>query len=67
MTTLWLNPFIEQHADPFILRHEQHCYFIASALAYDRLELRRSSTLPGLRHTDPVAVWHKPGTVPAAS
>ena len=27
----WPNPFIEQRADPFILRHLNHYYFIASA------------------------------------
>ena len=26
----WPNPFIEQRADPFILRHLSHYYFIAS-------------------------------------
>ncbi len=26
----WPNPFIEQRADPYILRHEGQYYFIAS-------------------------------------
>ena len=26
----WPNPFIEQRADPFILRHLSYYYFIAS-------------------------------------
>ena len=26
----WPNPFIEQRADPYILRHQDHYYFIAS-------------------------------------
>ncbi len=66
MSTAWPNPFIEQRADPFILRHEKHYYFIASVPAYDRLELRRASTLLGLRHAEPVAVWHKPETGPCS-
>ncbi|KDL88731.1 hypothetical protein AE00_04610 [Klebsiella pneumoniae MGH 74] len=31
----WPNPFIEQRADPFILRHLSHYYFIASVPEYD--------------------------------
>jgi GH43 family beta-xylosidase len=34
----WPNPFIEQRADPYILRHEGQYYFIASVPEYDRLE-----------------------------
>lgn len=41
----WPNPFIEQRADPFILRHLSHYYFIASVPEYDRLEIRRAVTL----------------------
>ena len=26
----WPNPFIEQRADPYILRHQESYYFIAS-------------------------------------
>lgn len=32
----WPNPFIEQRADPFILRDGSHYYFIASVPEYDR-------------------------------
>ena len=66
MSTPWPNPFIEQRADPFILRHEQHYYFIASVPAYDRLELRRASTLLDLRHAEPVVVWRKPESGPCS-
>lgn len=37
----WPNPFIEQRADPFILRDGSDYYFIASVPEYDRLEIRR--------------------------
>lgn len=66
MRTPWPNPFIEQRADPFILRHEQHYYFIASVPAYDRLELRRASTLLDLRHAEPVVIWRKPESGPCS-
>jgi len=66
MTLHWPNPFIEQRADPFILRHDQHYYFIASVPAYDRLELRRASTLLGLRDAEPVVVWRKPESGPCS-
>ena len=56
----WPNPFIEQRADPYILRHQESYYFIASVPEYDRLEIRRSATLEGLRDAQPVVVWRKP-------
>lgn len=60
----WPNPFIEQRADPFILRHEDNYYFIASVPEYDRLEIRRAPTLEALPETEPVVVWRKPDAGP---
>lgn len=60
----WPNPFIEQRADPFILRHQREYYFIASVPEYDRLEIRRSATLEGLRDAPGVVVWRKPDSGP---
>lgn len=60
----WPNPFIEQRADPYILRHQGEYYFVASVPEYDRLELRRARTLEGLRSAEPVVVWRKPDTGP---
>lgn len=60
----WPNPFIEQRADPFILQHQGAYYFIASVPEYDRLEIRRASTLEGLRSADAVVVWRKPASGP---
>ncbi|MCU5771455.1 family 43 glycosylhydrolase [Erwiniaceae bacterium BAC15a-03b] len=60
----WPNPFIEQRADPFILRHKDHYYFIASVPEYDRLEIRRADTLNGLREASAVVVWRKPDSGP---
>ena len=60
----WPNPFIEQRADPFILRDGSHYYFIASVPEYDRLEIRRADSLEGLRTAVPVVVWRKPENGP---
>ncbi|WJY15708.1 family 43 glycosylhydrolase [Pectobacteriaceae bacterium CE90] len=60
----WPNPLIEQRADPFILRYNDNYYFIASVPEYDRLEIRRASTLIGLRDATPVVVWRKPDSGP---
>ncbi|AUG99455.1 alpha-N-arabinofuranosidase [Prodigiosinella confusarubida] len=60
----WPNPLIEQRADPFILRHNDNYYFTASVPEYDRLEIRRASTLIGLRNATPVVVWRKPDSGP---
>ncbi len=56
----WPNPFIEQRADPFILRDEQYYYFVASVPEYDRLEIRRATRLEDLPAALPVVVWRKP-------
>ncbi|MFU9137307.1 family 43 glycosylhydrolase [Erwinia tasmaniensis] len=55
----WPNPLIEQRADPFILHVDKTWYFIASVPEYDRLEIRRASTLTGLADAEPVVVWRK--------
>ena len=60
----WPNPFIEQRADPYILRHEGRYYFIASVPEYDRLAIRRAESLEGLRNAEEVVVWRKPETGP---
>lgn len=60
----WPNPFIEQRADPFILRDGSNYYFIASVPEYNRLEIRRADSLEGLRAASPVVVWRKPETGP---
>lgn len=60
----WPNPFIEQRADPFILLHDNAYYFVASVPEYDRLEIRRASTLEGLREAPATVVWRKPASGP---
>lgn len=60
----WPNPFIEQRADPFILQHDDCYYFIASVPEYDRLEIRRATTISGLPNAQPTVVWRKPNHGP---
>jgi GH43 family beta-xylosidase len=57
------TPLIEQRADPHIYRHtDGYYYFTASVPEYDRIELRRATTLGGLACAPTVNVWHKPET-----
>lgn len=53
------NPFIEQRADPYILKVESGYYFTASVPLYDRIVLRYAKDLAGLRTAPEVTVWHK--------
>ncbi len=58
-----LSPLIAQRADPYIIRHSDgYYYFTASVPQYDRIELRRASTIEGLRDAQTVDVWRKPDT-----
>lgn len=60
-----LVPLIRQRADPYIHKHDDgYYYFTASVPAYDGIELRRATTLPGLADAAPVMVWRKPDTGP---
>ncbi|MCM1188721.1 MAG: family 43 glycosylhydrolase [bacterium] len=58
------KPFIEQRADPYVYRHtDGSYYFTASVPSYDRIALRHSGTLLGLKNAKEVTVWkrHKSG------
>ncbi|WP_437920367.1 glycoside hydrolase family 43 protein [Sphingobacterium sp. LRF_L2] len=53
-------PFILQRADPFItIGDDGNYYFIATVPEYDRIEIRQSKTLKGLKKAKAVVVWHK--------
>jgi GH43 family beta-xylosidase len=63
--THYSNPLITQRADPFIYRHHDgYYYFVASVPEYDRLELRRASTLAGLAQAQAHVIWRKPSSGP---
>ena len=54
------NPLIEQRADPFIYKHNDgYYYFIASHPKYDRIIMRRSRTITGLKDAEEKVVWWK--------
>ena len=60
-----LRPLIAQRADPHIFRHSDgYYYFTASVPQYDRIELRRASSIAGLAEAATVDVWRKPDTGP---
>ncbi|WP_310551533.1 glycoside hydrolase family 43 protein [Paenibacillus glufosinatiresistens] len=62
------NPLIEQRADPWIYRHtDGFYYFTASVPEYDRIELRRASSLEGLAEAEPAIVWRKYETGPLSA
>jgi GH43 family beta-xylosidase len=59
------NPLILQRADPHITRHtDGYYYFTATVPEYDRLELRRASTLAGLATAEAKTIWRKHATGP---
>lgn len=54
------NPITTERADPWIYEHtDGYYYMMASVPEYDRLELRRSSTITGLAVAEPKVVWEK--------
>ena len=61
-TSLHANtePFIPQRADPFIHRTPAgHYYFVATAPAFDRIELRSANSLSELAKADAKVIWRK--------
>ena len=52
------NVIVEQRADPWVYLHtDGYYYFTGSVPAYDRIELRRATTLEGLTEAEAVDVW----------
>jgi len=57
--TEYNQAFIEQRADPFVCRAEDGSYyFTASMPEYDRICLRHSDTLLGLKSAEEKEIWH---------
>ncbi len=60
LLTEYNTPFIEQRADPYVTRStEGKYYFTASVPAYDKIVLRCSDTLLGLKEADEKTIWTK--------
>ncbi|MBQ8162249.1 MAG: family 43 glycosylhydrolase [Clostridia bacterium] len=57
LKTKWNQPLIPQRADPYIQLIRGRWYFTASVPAYDRIVLRCSDTLRGLKDAQEVTVW----------
>lgn len=54
------NPIALQRADPFVTRSDDGTYyFIATVPEYDRIEIRASKTINGIKQAAPVVVWRK--------
>ena len=53
------EPWILQRADPFVTKAGGYYYFTASVPAYDRIVLRRSETLVGLKDAEEKTLWTK--------
>lgn len=56
----FINPIVEQRADPYVYRHSDgYYYFTASVPEYDRIEIRRAKSIQELGTAVPVNVWRK--------
>ncbi|AHM60055.1 glycosyl hydrolase family protein [Flammeovirgaceae bacterium 311] len=54
------NPLAQQRADPHVWKAADGTYyFIATVPEYDRIELRKSKTINGIKEAEPVVVWRK--------
>lgn len=62
------NPILLQRADPWVYKHtDGFYYFTASVPEYDRIELRRSKTIQGLKTAEAKSVWFKREKGPMSS
>ncbi|HOV27423.1 MAG TPA: dockerin type I domain-containing protein [Pseudobacteroides sp.] len=57
-----INPIVKQRADPWVYKHTDGYYYMtASVPEYDRIELRRATTIQGLSTAtptaSPIAMW----------
>ncbi|MEV0227039.1 family 43 glycosylhydrolase [Streptomyces sp. NPDC050704] len=54
------NPIAEQRADPHIFKHtDGYYYFTATVPAYDKIVMRRATTLQGLSTAAETTIWTK--------
>ena len=59
-TLVYNKPWILQRADPYVYRHtDGSYYFTASVPEYDKIVLRRSDTLAGIKDAKEIEIWHK--------
>ncbi|MEH1125458.1 family 43 glycosylhydrolase [Micromonospora sp. CPCC 206061] len=54
------NPLIARRADPHIVKHtDGYYYFTATAPEYDRIVMRRATTLQGLASASETVIWRR--------
>nr|WP_242856987.1 family 43 glycosylhydrolase [Pseudobacteroides cellulosolvens] len=54
------NPIVKQRADPWVYKHTDGYYHMtASVPEYDRIELRRATTIQGLSTAAPTIIWKR--------
>ena len=59
------NPLILQRADPWVYKHtDGYYYFTASVPEYDRIIVRKATTIGGLSSADETTVWTQPDSGP---
>lgn len=59
----YTNPIAEKRADPHIYKHtDGYYYFTATVPEYDRIVLRRATTIQGLSTAQEVTIWTKHGS-----
>ena len=57
---LYTNSLIAQRADPHIVKHtDGFYYFTATVPQYDRIILRRATTLQGLASASETVIWRR--------
>ncbi|AJG99737.1 alpha-N-arabinofuranosidase [Clostridium beijerinckii] len=57
---IYKNPIVIQRADPCIYKHtDGYYYFTASVPEYNRIELRKSKTIEGLKDAETITIWEK--------
>ena len=60
LATAYNKAFIEQRADPYVLRHTNgKYYFTASVPAFDKIVLREADSLSGLKKAKEHVIWQK--------
>ncbi|MFI2717535.1 family 43 glycosylhydrolase [Streptomyces collinus] len=56
----YTNPIAEKRADPHIFKHtDGYYYFTATVPEYDRIVLRRATTIQGLKTAPETTIWTK--------
>lgn len=62
----YANPFILERADPFMIKADDGWYYFTASYpmkrgddpeGYDRVILRRSKTVDGLREAEEITIW----------